>query len=422
MNPGHLLGYLILGATAAGGLIWGIVQKREDSTDKIAFLQSKVKMLEDEISDLESEAPPEVAAPPTSPAPTPDEIAQRAEAYRELTFKEKPVFIAVPRQDFEAALEEDVRRSLPDDGGENLLAALAQIGFVFDPDGEFEFDMIESITGLRLTQENALYDPAANTITYPEDTELRDAGERSRLTAACVTALQHQHFGEITVENADAAHALAALRTGEIGQITLRISLLEPDEVGAPPPSPEATQPYYGAPVYLRETNLFPHVFGTRFVGELHSKNGWETVNAAYARIPSSSAEVMHPKNYPSSPTAITLDTSPLAGETALATDVAGELGINLLLQTLTAPRTSASAAIGWAGDRWLSYPSGYLWDTRWKDENEAAEFQEQIETYLKRRYVDIDIFPQVTREQTRVTLRVADTEAFAQALDTRLK
>ena len=420
MSPGHLLGYLILGATAAGGIIWGIAQKAEDSTDKVAFLESKVDMLEDDIAELESGEPPETP-PPAAPAPTPDEIAQRAEAYRELSFKEKPVFIAVPRPEFEAALEEDVRRSLPDDGGEDLMAALAQIGFVFDPDGESNFDMIESITGLRLTQENALYDPASNTITYPEDTELRDAGERSRLTAACVTALQHQHFGEIIAEDSDAAHALAGLRIGEIGQITLRISLLEPNEVGAPPPSPEATRPFYGAPVYLRETNLFPHVFGTRFVGELHAKDGWESVNAAYERIPSSSAEIMHPKTYPSPHTDIEIDSSPLEGETALATDVAGELGINLILQTLTAPRTSAVAATGWDGDRWVCYPSGYLWDTRWKDENEADEFEAQIKIYLERRYEGSGTLSRVTRDGTRITVLTYETEAFAQALESRL-
>ena len=420
MSPGHLLGYLVLGATAAGGIIWGIAQKAEDTTDKVAFLESKVDMLEDDIDELKSGAPPETAAP-TSPAPTPDQIAERAEAYRELAFKEKPVFNAVPRQEFEAVLEENVRRSLPDDGGENLIAALSQIGFVFDPDGEYSFDMVESITGLRLTQENSLYDPTTNTITYPEDTELRDAGERSRLTAACVSALQHQHFGEITADNSDAAHALDALRIGEIGQITLRISLLEPDEVGAPPPSPEATRPFYGAPVYLRETNLFPHVFGTRFVGELHAKNGWDSVNAAYESIPSSSAEIMHPKTYPSSYEEVVLDTTPLVGETALASDVAGELGINLLLQTLTAPRTSAVAATGWAGDRWVCYPSGYLWDTRWKDGTEADEFEKQIETYLQRRYEGSETLFRVTRDGTRIVVLTYDTEAFAQALVSRI-
>jgi hypothetical protein len=53
-----------------------------------------------------------------------------------------------------------------------------------------------------------------------------------------------------------------------------------------------------GLPHYLEQERLFPYVYGLPFVCGLYAEGGWEAVNGAYDRPPTSTAEILFPDQY----------------------------------------------------------------------------------------------------------------------------
>ena len=156
---------------------------------------------------------------------------------------------------------------------------------------------------------------------------------------------------------------------------------------------------YGPIPDALQKEFHFPYEAGTAFVEALLAEGGWEAVNDAYSRPPTTTEQVLHPDTY-------------LAGEvgevTELEQDITvgsvsgpwqlrgepwfkshGRLGEFLLrtyLEEELPKSEAASAAAGWGGDRWTfhtDYEEGNLlhlvieWDS-------PAELDEFYEAYLR--------------------------------------
>jgi hypothetical protein len=71
-----------------------------------------------------------------------------------------------------------------------------------------------------------------------------------------------------------------------------------------PPAIADAQAQMTQFPQYLQQEVLFPYTDGLSFVCELFAEGGWEAVNAAYDRPPTTSAEVLFPERYGSGPPA----------------------------------------------------------------------------------------------------------------------
>jgi len=110
------------------------------------------------------------------------------------------------------------------------------------------------------------------------------------------------------------------------------------------------------APQFIQEELLFPYEAGLEFVSELDQ---WGGINAAYADLPESTEQIMHPEKYleRDSPQEVSMpDLAPALGEewSQLDSDTLGELYVGIYLDTYIADVAADTAAAGWDGDRYI--------------------------------------------------------------------
>src|SRR5262249_38517707 len=100
----------------------------------------------------------------------------------------------------------------------------------------------------------------------------------------------------------------------------------------------------------------FPYRAGFAFVAALRRRQPWAAVDAAFARPPRSTEQILHPERYLADdpPIGIAIDPPPsLRGYTHAHDTVWGELGFELFLRSNGIDAaTAAEAAAGWGGDR----------------------------------------------------------------------
>jgi hypothetical protein len=192
-----------------------------------------------------------------------------------------------------------------------------------------------------------------------------------------------------------------------------------------------------------------PYSDGPAFVHHLRERDGWATVNAAYADPPTSSAQVIHPDRYPnwsardvrvpdrSSPDWTRFDRSPpgtTVGEASLFATVWANGGTETFhLQRPSRPYRAYNythpTTAGWVGDRLVPYRNGsgatsYVLRIEWATSGDAAAFAIAYRDLLRtrrgaeRREGDVLVVPagpyadafRVERSGTAVTVVNAPT------------
>lgn len=110
------------------------------------------------------------------------------------------------------------------------------------------------------------------------------------------------------------------------------------------------------APLAIREAMLFPYRAGFGFIAALRRRQPWSAVDAAYARPPRSTEQILHPELYVADEPPIPVDVRvprALPGYTVAHTTVWGELGFSVWLRSHGVDeRAAQNAAAGWGGDR----------------------------------------------------------------------
>jgi hypothetical protein len=157
-------------------------------------------------------------------------------------------------------------------------------------------------------------------------------------------------------------------------------------------------------PPYLVEDTNFPYNQGAVFVQTLYKRGNWAAVDSAYANLPSSTEQILHPEKY-------------LAGEGPLpvsAPDIQGALGSDwqeiesntlgewttYLLLTSGADNAAQieiaeaeHAAAGWGGDHYQVYYTPSLNKTAlaahwvWDSEKDGEEFNTALKKHLQEMY-----------------------------------
>ncbi len=156
------------------------------------------------------------------------------------------------------------------------------------------------------------------------------------------------------------------------------------------------------APMFLKETLLFPYGYGAAFLQKVLAKNrSWSAVNAIYADLPESTEQVIHPEKYlEARDHPVELKAADLARNLGDRWRVAyenclGEFSLFLLLKAHLSEERARRAAAGWDGDRVLLVEdvggrgSFVLFDSVWDSEDEAEEFRLALEDWLPRRLPD---------------------------------
>jgi hypothetical protein len=213
--------------------------------------------------------------------------------------------------------------------------------------------------------------------------------QRSTYAHEFTHELQDQHFdlkslGLQTSDQGDRSLARLAIVEGDA--VSVQYSWMQqhfgPDDLAQlfkDAQDPAAVAALNNAPPYLRDTALFPYSAGLAFVQGLLQTGGYAAVNAAFAKPPDSTEQIIHPDKYAAGekPIAVVLPTDLAtrmgAGWTATGQDTLGELLLRLWLSEAgIAPSVASDAAAGWGGDRvvLLEGPAGdavaveSVWDT----------------------------------------------------------
>ncbi|NWG16402.1 MAG: hypothetical protein HXY41_07180 [Chloroflexi bacterium] len=151
-----------------------------------------------------------------------------------------------------------------------------------------------------------------------------------------------------------------------------------------------------GTPPFVVTELTFPYQDGLIFVNALYREGGWEAVNRAYAELPVSTEQILHPARYLSGeqPLPVTLETTPPGPDWALLADrTLGEFYLRSYLDTQLAAADARKAADGWGGDRYHLYfnetTNQRAWALRlkWDSPADSAEFGDTITAFAEARF-----------------------------------
>ena len=287
------------------------------------------------------------------------------------------------------------------------------------------------------SQVAGLYDPDSRTMDVVSKSGQVGPLEEITYAHEFDHALQDQNFGLKKLgldDTSNSDRALARLSLPE-GDATLLMSLWAESnlnavqllQVATEADDPSQTALLNSMPDDLKETLLFPYEQGLAWVEGLQANGGWAAVNAAYAKPPDSTEQILHPDKWASheAPIAVTIPAGLAsrlgAGWTMPLTDTLGELQLRIWLEQVgKVPATQAeAAAAGWGGDRLALVQKdgtfGIAVITKWDSPADAAEFAAAAGPTLK-------LLPSSTAmidpgSTNQVVLFVASDEATINAL-----
>ncbi|AFL95502.1 hypothetical protein CL1_1303 [Thermococcus cleftensis] len=135
----------------------------------------------------------------------------------------------------------------------------------------------------------------------------------------------------------------------------------------------------------LTDINIFPYVFGDKFVRYLYEKGNWSLVNRAYERYPETALEVMKPELYLEgfTPASVQLDVP--AGVQVLRDDRLGAFYVYVLLRDVAklGNESAWNVSSAWFGDRLVLTTNGtvyvLLWKVEFSNENASKTFGETL-------------------------------------------
>ncbi|MBN9415948.1 MAG: hypothetical protein J0I12_10955 [Candidatus Eremiobacteraeota bacterium] len=130
------------------------------------------------------------------------------------------------------------------------------------------------------------------------------------------------------------------------------------------------------APRFFREVLGFPYGQGMKFVNYLKRGKDWAPIDRAFANLPESSEQILHPEKYlRDHPKPVQMEAG--GSGTSLGQDTAGEFTIRCWARE---NGVGDEAAAGWGGDRYEIFrgPSGLngIWVTTWDSDRDAMEFE----------------------------------------------
>ena len=271
-----------------------------------------------------------------------------------------------------------------------------------------EFAYRSFLIKLLTEQVAGYYDPKAQQFYLADWIEID--GQKPVMAHELTHALQDQHFNLKRFEkwqkgDSDAELAAHALIEGDA---TLAMTLyLEKHPMIALAfirSSQElSAEQFKQAPRALRESLLFPYQEGSIWATQVYRQGGWAMVSKAFAKLPQSTEQILHPDKYFAyeAPVKLTLPNfTPVLGPAwkRIDNDVNGEWGYYLALDEYLNDLTeSKRAAAGWGGDRFAIYEGARPSDvflaqlTAWDTTADATEF---FDAYWQR---TIKRFPDAT-------------------------
>jgi hypothetical protein len=308
-----------------------------------------------------------------------------------LRFRQRPVVLRRSRAQVRDYVIHKFDDDLPPAELEGAQAAYRLFGLIPD-----SLDLRRTMVDLLTEQVAGYFDPDSNALYIPTDIDPSQA--RLVISHELVHALQHQYLNldslvELKRQNDRRSAAQAILE----GQATLaQILVLMPEQKIESLPNfwdlrtalggqQEQMKVFGSAPLWLRESLIFPYLGGAEFVRwfdhEYPRKQPYGVL------MPISTEQILHPARYVAGdrPDALAFVTP--APDTVRYEDGLGEFEIRLLLeQHLGDDSAAARFAAGWDGDRYQvlgrsgAGADALVWYTLWDDKAVAAHFMRGLE------------------------------------------
>ncbi len=333
-----------------------------------------------------------------------DNVAKEVSKIRGLPLKKKIPKEVVDRAELRTRLlamaaEDKAQRETAAEG-----LALARWGMI-----PLATDYAALLVDLLTEQVAGYYDPKTKMLTVSKSAGDDPAWAELVLAHEIDHALQDQSFDLEKFESlppteGDAGAARRALVEGDGIALMIEVMLAR-EGTGAPWSNPEVTHaiekamtvPGNGdaldkAPLAIRDALIFPYRAGLSFVAALRRRQPWSAVDAAYAKPPKSTEQIIHPERYLAGddPIRVEITTPPALRDYSVVHDsVWGELSYDLFLRSHGIdPATAATAAEGWGGDRVITLAKGTnrkprhavgIARSEWDSEPDAMEASEAI-------------------------------------------
>jgi hypothetical protein len=267
------------------------------------------------------------------------EVLRRMSLARELGVTRGVEQVALPRGKLLEKLEAHVARTVPhvEIASEELflkvMGALPQ-------DVDYERAVYASLRD----SAGGMYEPFDETMYVADD--LAPDALATSLAHESVHALQDQHFD---------LGALERYVAGASETMLARSCLAEGDATSATGERVDLDAASANAASYIEREIVAPYVEGTAFVRALRQRGGWVLVDQAWTRGGLTTEQVLHPDKWLAAEPALDVPVPTFAtlgaAATRIATDVRGELGLRLVLESAVPHASAVAGATGWGGD-----------------------------------------------------------------------
>ncbi len=312
-----------------------------------------------------------------------DQMIPPVERATGLKFKRHPVVLRRTRTQVRQYVIHKFDQDVPPDELVGVQAAYRLLGLLPD-----SLDLRRTMVDLLTEQVAGYYDPDSNALYIPADIDPAQA--RLIISHELVHALQEQYVDlDSLIQQRNQNDRRSAAQAVLEGQATLaQILVLMPEQKVESLPNfwelrsaldqqQQQMTIFAHAPMWLRESLVFPYLAGAEFVrwfGRTHP--GQEPFGAL---MPTSTEQILHTDHYAAGDRPITLAFVGPASDTVRYENDLGEFETRLLLQQLLdSEPESAALASGWGGDRYqvLGDPAdAIVWYSVWDNAAAADRF-----------------------------------------------
>ncbi|MBI3652585.1 MAG: hypothetical protein HY231_16310 [Acidobacteria bacterium] len=340
-----------------------------------------------------------------------DEILQIVSKLRQLEIKQPVKRGAKTRDEIKASIIHDLDDSNTPAEFEATAKTLKKFGLL-----PSQFQLRDYTIRLLTEQVAGFYDPKTEFFYLASWIPL--AEQKTVIAHELTHALQDQHFNLKRFDkwpkgDSDAETAAHAIAEGEATIVMFQYDFGEkgiPFDVTRLPSltelllaegvdNDEKKFPVLSnAPTVLKEGLQFPYFYGAGFVQALLKKGGWSRVNEAYATLPASTEQVMHPDKFLAKELPVKVELADLTATLGrdwqrIDTDINGEFGFQLLLGEFIDKAKARTAAAGWGGDHYATYENKtsnavlVAQFTNWDSLKDAEEFFNAYSERTEKRY-----------------------------------
>lgn len=276
--------------------------------------------------------------------------------------------VKLRREDLAARVKEKALREYPPEALRREGQVLQLLGFA--PAG---FDYLGETIRLLEAQLEGFYEPNNGTMYLAS--ELRGQEAQATLAHELVHALQDMHWdlksrSVYRPGRGDESLALACLAEGDATSAMMDYVMkpqtaldLPQDVLRESMKAGLSMGDLASVPHVLKTSLVAPYIEGLSFVHALRKKSGWEGVNRAWKRPPTTTEQVLHLEKWEANEGAI--EVPPPTGK-ALGEgwkredeDTFGELGFALAYEEWMPHEEAHRIASGWGGDRSAAFQSG---------------------------------------------------------------